>query len=66
MNIRKESVKIVIINTSERTGGAISGRYGNPHARGHGGGGTPHLCQGLQERARQGRQEHRRCGGCTV
>lgn len=43
-----------------------SGRYGNPHARGHGGGGTPHLCQGLQERARQGRQEHRRCGGCTV
>lgn len=32
----------------------------------HGGGSTPHLCQGLQERARQGRQEHRRCGGCTI
>ena len=51
---------------SERTGGTVSGRYGNPHARGHGGGSTPHLCQGLQKRARQGRQEHRRCGGCTV
>ena len=51
---------------SERAGGTVSRGYGDPHARGHGGGGTPHLCQGLQERARQGRQEHRRCGGCTI
>ena len=41
-------------------------KNGDPLARGHGGGSTPHLCQGLQKRARQGWQEHRRCGGCTI
>ena len=65
---KKEAARLSALDRKsvERTGGAVSGRYGNPHARGHGGGSTPHLCQGLQKRARQGRQEHRRCGGCTV